>query len=64
MKYTTKVKQAQKIATIRIEPKGGDLSEDQFKKIISDPYGKELIRKGMLSIEGFKVEMLSPDKKK
>jgi len=52
MKYTAKVKQAQTVAGIRIEPKGGDLNEDQVKKIMADKYGKELISKKMLVIEG------------
>jgi len=52
MKYTTKIKQVQKVAGIRIEPKGGDLNEDQVKKINGDKYGKALIEKGMLVFEG------------
>ena len=51
MKYTTKVKQAQFIGKIKINPKGGDLLESDAKKIIDDPWGKELIKHGMLTIE-------------
>ena len=52
MKYTTRVKQAQKVAGVLIDPKGGDLNEDQAKAIKADPYGKDLIKKGFLHIEG------------
>ena len=52
MKYTAKIKQAQKVAGIRIDPKGGELNDEQFKKITGDKYGKELISKKLLVIEG------------
>jgi len=54
VKYTTKIKQAQLVAKVRIEPKGGDLNEEQVKAIKEDKWGKELISKGMLFIEGVK----------
>jgi len=52
MKYTTKIKQAQKVAGIHIDPKGGDLNEEQVKKIVGDKYGKELIDKKLLIVGG------------
>jgi hypothetical protein len=64
LKYTTKVKQAQLVGTIRIDPKGGDLTDAQVKQIKADPWGKELIRKGVLSIEGVKPEDIKDEPKK
>jgi hypothetical protein len=64
MKYTTRVKQAQMIGDVRIDPKGGDLNTDQVKKIKEDPWGKELIRKGALTIEGVKPDDIKDDVKK
>ena len=61
MKYTTKVKQKQLIGTVEIDPKGGDLKKEQVDIITADPYGKDLIKKGFLTIEGVKAEDL--DKK-
>ena len=52
MKYTTKVKQAQKVGNVVIDPKGGELTEDQIKLIMADPYGKDLVKKRFLVIEG------------
>ena len=62
MKYTTKVKQAQMVGDVKIDPKGGDLSSEQVKKIEKDPYGKDLLEKGYLTIEGypFKKEEAKP----
>ena len=66
MKYSTKLKQVQFVAGVKIEPNGGELSEDQKKAIIADPYGKDLIEKKYLIIEGLKPEELAtpPAKKK
>ena len=54
MKYTAKIKQPQTVGGIKIEPKGGELKGEAIKAILSDSWGKELIRKGYLSIEGVK----------
>jgi hypothetical protein len=53
MKYTAKVNQAQIIGGLRIEPKGGDLTDEDIKKITSDRWGKELLEKKVLVIENF-----------
>jgi hypothetical protein len=50
MKYTTKINQAQYVGKVKIEPKGGELSEKQVEEIRKDPWGKELIEKGLLEI--------------
>jgi len=64
MKYTTKVKQAQFVGKIRIEPKGGDLTDADVKVITADPWGKDLIRKGVLIIEGVKPSDIKDEPKK
>jgi len=56
VKYTTKVKQAQHVGGAVINPKGGELSADEVKAITANPYGKDLIIKGFLSIDGVKQE--------
>ena len=61
MKYSTKIKQAQFVGKIKIDPKGGDLPKESVDAIIADKWGKDLIRKGMLSIEGITVSMLKDD---
>jgi len=52
MKYSTKIKQAQYVGKVKIEPQGGDLSNAQVKEIMADKYGQSLISKGMLTIQG------------
>ena len=64
MKYTTKVKQAQLVGGVRIEPNGGDLNQEQIDKIKSDPWGKELLQKEFLTIEGVKLNETKSDPKK
>ena len=54
MKYTTKAKQTQLVGGIKIEPKGGDLTDQQLKAVKEDPWGRELIRKSVLVIDGVK----------
>jgi len=63
MKYTAKIKQAQKIGGVKIEPKGGELTNEQLAEIKKDPWGRELIRKEMLTIEGVKPgDVKEPEK--
>ncbi|MDR2952910.1 MAG: hypothetical protein LBU82_06685 [Treponema sp.] len=64
MKYTTKIKQPQVVGKTRIEPNGGDLNADQVSEIKNDPYGRDLIRKGYLNIEGVKPDDVKDDPKK
>jgi hypothetical protein len=64
MKYTAKITQAQFVGKIKIEPKSGDLTDAQVKAITADPWGNELIRKGMLTIEGTKPADTEAEKKK
>jgi hypothetical protein len=55
MKYTTKVAQPQIVDGVEINPKGGTVTEKELEKIKKDPWGKELINKGFLEIEGVKA---------
>jgi hypothetical protein len=64
MKYTAKVKQAQYVGTVKIVPCGGDLDEKQKAEIMDNPYGKDLIRKGYLIIEGVKPSDVEDKPKK
>jgi hypothetical protein len=66
MKYTTKISQAQLVGGITISPKGGDISEKELAEIKKDPWGKELIRKELLKIDGVKPSDIvdEPPKKK
>jgi hypothetical protein len=50
MKYTTKVTQAQYVGKVKIEPKGGELTDKQAEAVKADPWGKELIKMGLLEI--------------
>lgn len=61
MKYSTKVKQAQLVGGVKISPKGGEVSPEEAGKIAADPWGRELIEKKALIIEGYS---LPPLKKK
>ncbi|MDR1175022.1 MAG: hypothetical protein LBK83_06085 [Treponema sp.] len=55
MKYTAKISQSQLAGGVKIEPRGGDLTEKQAEKIMADPWGKELIKMGLLQIAGVKA---------
>jgi hypothetical protein len=64
MKYSTRIKQTQLIGKIKINPKGGEFQDAELKEIMADPWGKELIRKGMITIEGVKSSDIKDEKKK
>jgi hypothetical protein len=64
MRYTAKIKQAQLAGKVRIEPKGGELQEAEVKAVMADPWGKELIGKGMLTIDEAKPPTAEAEKKK
>ena len=50
-KYTTKIKQPQTVVEVKLDPKGGCLSEREIKTIKKDAYGASLLEKGLLVIE-------------
>jgi hypothetical protein len=64
MKYTAKISQAQYVGSVLIDPKGGDLTEKQATEIKKDPWGKELIRKEVLCIDGVKPTDIKDEPKK
>ena len=63
MKYSTKVKQAQLVGGIKIDPKGGELLPEEVSSIAADPWGRELIEKKALLIEGFNLPPAEKKKK-
>jgi hypothetical protein len=64
MKYTAKITQSQFVGSVMIEPEGGDLTEKQVAEIKKNLWGKELIRKGILHIEGVKSSDIVDEPKK
>jgi hypothetical protein len=50
-KYTAKIKQPQTVADVKIDPKGGVLSEREYKTLKKDAYGASLLEKGLLVVE-------------
>jgi hypothetical protein len=64
MKYTAKITQDQYVGNVLIEPKGGDLTANQVIEIKKDPWGKELIRKELLVIDGVKPADIEDEPKK
>jgi hypothetical protein len=62
VKYTTKIGQPQFVGKVKINPKGGELTEKQVEEIKADPWGKELIEMELLVIAGTKAPDKDPDK--
>jgi hypothetical protein len=50
-KYTAKIKQPQTVVDVKLDPKGGLLSERQYKTVKKDAYGASLLEKGLLVVE-------------
>lgn len=50
-KYTTRIKQPQTVAGIKLSPKGGLLTEREIKSIKKDMYGASLLEKNLLVID-------------
>jgi hypothetical protein len=55
-KYTAKIKQRQTVVNVKLDPKGGILSEREIKTVKRDAYGASLLEKGLLVIEKEPVE--------
>jgi hypothetical protein len=47
-KYTAKIKQPQRVVNVKLDPKGGLLSEREYKTVKKDVYGASLLEKGLL----------------
>jgi hypothetical protein len=50
-KYTAKFKQPQTVVNVKLDPKGGELSERQYKTVKKDAYGASLLEKGLLVVK-------------
>jgi hypothetical protein len=50
-KYTAKFKQPQRVVNVKLDPKGGVLSEREYKTVKKDTYGTSLLEKGLLVVE-------------
>jgi hypothetical protein len=50
-KYTAKIKQPQTVVNVKLDPKGGPLSEREYKTLKKDTYGASLLEKGLLVVE-------------
>jgi hypothetical protein len=50
-KYTAKIKQPQTVGNVKLDPKGGKLSEREYKTLKKDVYGASLLEKGLLVVE-------------
>jgi hypothetical protein len=64
MNYTSKIKQAQYVGGIKILPCGGRLSQEEINAIKADPWGKELLQKKVLVIDGLRPEDYKDEPKK
>jgi hypothetical protein len=53
-KYSTKATQSQFIGKVKIDPQGGELTDQEVEEIKGDPWGQELIRKNILIIDEVK----------
>jgi hypothetical protein len=51
LKYTAKITQPQTVGKIRLNPKGGTLTNKELKAIRKDTYGVSLLEKGLLVVE-------------
>ncbi len=51
MKYTTSIREAQLAGGVKLDPKGGEVTNAEAKAIASDPWGKKLIESGKLKFE-------------
>jgi hypothetical protein len=50
-KYTARIKQPQAVDNVKLDPKGGVLSEREYKTLKRDAYGASLLDKGLLVVE-------------
>lgn len=49
--YTAKFRQPQTVVGIKLDPKGGSLSERNLKALRKDAYGASLLESGLLKVE-------------
>jgi hypothetical protein len=60
-KYTAKFKQPQKVGNVKLDPKGGLLSEREYKTVKKDVYGASLLEKRLLVVEEGQASVPAPD---
>ena len=59
LKYTAKITQPQMVGKIRLDPKGGSLTEKELKSIKKNAYGASLLEKGLLVVERVSAALLA-----
>jgi hypothetical protein len=52
MKYTAKFKQPQTVGSVKLDPRGGDITGREYKALKKDAYGASLLEKGLVVVEG------------
>jgi hypothetical protein len=50
MKYTTKVTTPQLVGAFKVDPKGGEITKNEFRAFLRDPYGADLVKKGWFTV--------------
>jgi hypothetical protein len=60
-KYTAKIKQPQTVVNVKLDPKGGVISEREYKTVKRDAYGASLLEKGLLVVENVAAGETVPD---
>jgi hypothetical protein len=50
MKYTTKVTTPQLVGTFKVNPRGGEITKNEFRAFLRDPYGADLVKKGWFTV--------------
>jgi hypothetical protein len=53
-KYTAKIKQPQTVAGVKLDTKGGVLTEREYKALQKDKYGASLLEKKLLVVNEMK----------
>jgi hypothetical protein len=54
-----KIKQPQTVVNVKLDPKGGTITEREYKALKKDAYGASLLEKGLLVVE--EVEATEPN---
>ena len=52
MKYTAKFKQPQTVGSVNLDPRGGEITDREYKALKKDAYGASLLEKGLVVVEG------------
>jgi hypothetical protein len=62
-KYTARIKQPQTVVNVKLDPKGGALSEREYKALKKDAYGASLLEKGLLVVTEVPAANADPEAK-